>query len=160
MKEGKKLKTLLIEDVKDLKSSLLDFEGDVEVIAMIPKLAPDVASIVDALRNLELYKIIAKPDPNLQDMGISLDYHAIDPIKITDINLTDKENLILNGDVNIPWTLPEKVIIVGGYFLDEELANELCREINVHTSKRVDQLLEKLTKSQKFRRDIASNAMS
>jgi len=161
MKEGKsKLKTLLIEDVKELKSSLLDYDGDVEVIALVPGKGYDLGDIMTALNNLHLFQVVAKPDPNLQDLGVNLDYHAVDPITVTDINLTDPDDIILNGDIHFPREGNNEVTIVGGYFADEELANELCREINVHTARRVDRIADVITKSQKFRRQIADNAMS
>ena len=147
-KEGK-VKTLLIEDMKNLKSDLLDFDGDVETIVVVPAKS-DVANLIETLANLALYKIVAKPDPN----------HAVDPITVTDMDLTHEDHLLLNGTIKLPRTPENEITVVGGYFMDEEVANELCREINVHTAKRVDDILDQLTKSQKFRRDIASHAMS
>lgn len=159
MKEGK-LKTLLIEDIKDLKASLLDFDGDVEAIAIIPSAGADMTDIKQLLQNLTLYKVLAKPDPNLKEASIELDYHAIDPIKVTDINLTDPDNLILNGKIKIPWSAGEDIGVVGGYFLDEEIATTICREINIHTAERVRLISAAMIKSLKFRTDIAENAMT
>ena len=157
-KEGK-LKTLVVEDMKDLKSQLLDFGGDVETIVVIPA-ESDVTNLIKMLTDLKLFKIVAKSDENLEGIDVNLDYHAVDPILITDMDLTHEEHLLLNGTIKLPRTPDKEIIAVGGYFMDEEVANELCREINVFTAKRVDIIMEKLTKSQKFRRDIADNAMS
>lgn len=160
MKEGKsKVKTLIIEDVKDLQGSLLEFDGDVNKIAIIPGIGVGLGDLLENLRNLKLYHIVPKPDPNLEGL-IEMDYHAIDPINVTDANFTDPDDMIFNGDIRIPWEGQAHVTVVGGYFMNEDLAEKLCRDLNVHTSKRVDALAEKLVKSQKFRRDIANDSMS
>lgn len=160
MKEGTKVKTLIVEDLKDLKASLADFDGDVEEIAVRPGGDTDMISLIGKLKGLTLFEVVAKPDPNLQGLGFTLDYHAVNPIPIKDAVFTDEENMIFNGDIKIPWESKIEVPVIGGYFLDEEEANELCREINVMTAKRVDKLAEVLAKSQKFRRDIANDSMS
>ena len=157
-KEGK-VRTLLVEDIKDLKSDLLGFDGDVETIAVIPAHC-GVTNLIDILANLKLWRVVAKPDPNLESLGINLDYHSVDPITVTDMDLTHEDHLLLNGTIELPRTPEKEITVIGGYFMDEEVANELCREINVHTAKRVDDILDQLTKSQKFRRDIADRAMS
>ena len=160
MKEGKsKSKTLLIEDIESLKSSLLDFDGDVEVIAIVNSKGDELMELVRRLKNLKLFKIVPKPDPNLEGL-IALDYHAVDPMKVTDAIFTDPDHMIFNGDVKIPWdTDKSETTVIGGYFLDEEVARTICREFNIHTAKRVDALADKLTRSQKFRKEIAENAM-
>ncbi len=160
MKEGKsKVKTLLIEDIKDLASSLIDFDGDVNAIAVVPGTGCDLGDLLGRLKDLKLYRVVPKPDPNLEGL-IEMDYHSIDPITVTDGNFTDPDNMIFNGDIKIPWEAQAHVPVVGGYFLDFDYANTLCRDLNVYTSKRVDVLAEKLAKSQKFRRDIANDSMS
>jgi len=158
-KEGRVKTTLIVRDAKDLAGSLLDFDGDVTIIGLTPDVGSTLNGVVKALDGLRLYKIVPKPDPNLQGIGVNLDYHAVDPIEVTDALFTDPDYLIFNGEVKIPRKLSENIPVVGGYYTDFEQAQELCTELNAYTSRRVDEIMHKLAQSKKFMQKIADNGM-
>ena len=159
--KDKKSKTLLVDDIKELKALLMDFDGQIEAIEIAPELGQkDVKSLVESLDGLQLFEVVSKPDPNLEPLGVEMDYFAIDPINVTDVNLTDKEYIIFNGKVKIPRKPSENVNVVGTFFTDEQLADELCQEFNIHVTERVEELSKVLVKSLSFRKKIADNAMS
>jgi hypothetical protein len=162
MKKKDKLTTLIVDDMNDLKAMLLDYDGDVEGIQLAPALGTgSTEGVLAALNNLTLFAVVAKPDPNLDGFDVNLDYYAVDPIIITDINLTKEDVIVFNGDIELPREVTEEnQDVVGSYLVDEELAESLCREINEFTSKKVDALAAVLTKTQKFRREIASKSLS
>ena len=119
-----KVKTLLLEDTNNLKDALLDFDGDIKTIQMTPKVG-EIRPVVDMLNGLTLFEVVSKPDENLEGLGISsLDYFAVNPIIVSDINNTEPDHILFNGDVKIPRVQTQDVGVIGTYFLDEETANQ------------------------------------
>ena len=158
-----KVKTLRVEDVKNLKADLLDFEGDVKDIHVVPA-NTKMDDIIAMLTCLTLWRVVPKKDDNLEKIGVQLDYHAVDPIKVTDINLEpdgpDSKDILFNGVIRIPKTPTGEKNVTETFFLDEVLADQWCREINEYTNRRVQVISDMLIKSLSMRQDIAKNSLS
>ena len=158
-----KLTTLIVQDANDLKGQMIDFDGSIDLIGFVPQGVESMNDLASQMKDLTLYVIAPKPDPNLTALGIDLPYYAVDPIRIEDMNLIDDpDNLLLNGDsVKIPWKdTGEQVPIIGTYFMDEEYANSYCQEFQIYTNMRVDKIMAVLAKSKKMREDVSAKSMS
>jgi hypothetical protein len=160
--KNSKVKTLIVEDIASFNGSLQDFDGSIDDIKVLPNIGKgDTASLLAALKGLTLYVIEAKKDLNLEEVGIFLPYHQVTPIIVTDTNLVDDpDNLVLNGDIKIPWESNDNLDIVRTHFLDEEIANNLCLGINAYTDARIDKLSQILAERRKLQKEIVKNNLT
>lgn len=159
-KEGKLNSMLLIQDVEELKERLTDGTIDMSEVSQIIVQEPstEISDLVKNLVGLKLYVIVPKPDKNLEKMNIvGLDYYAVDPIEVTDINLTaDPDNILFNGSVKMPKKGVDDATLIGTYFTDEAWANEMCTQLNEATNRRIENFTNMLNRTLKMRKKIVA----
>lgn len=145
---------LLTVDVADLRDQIKAAEGNVVVIQG-PGSNPALANLLTNLEELTLFQVVAKKDPNLEQLNVKMDYYDINPIPVETINMQPGQpDIRINGEIVIPKGLKQKQNVLTTFYTNEEDAIAVTDALNDYTNQRVEEIITMMQKTLKFRQSI------